>query len=485
MRQALSEPEASKATWGILVVDQTTGQTLYQLHSTHFFTPASNAKLFTTALALHELGPNFRWLTMLETSGKIDASGTLDGNLVLVARGDPDLSNRVFPFGQTERFDGPPDKALEGLVNQLLAKGVKHIQGDVVVDDTYFTYNRYPPGWTIDDFTAPYGAPVSAVVINDNTMQVQVSPGRRPGEAPTIAVQPWPAIYHFINMADTGPRGTGSDLKLFRQPDSFNVRVEGQIAEGEPPQGLDIAIEQPARYAAALLKHVLIKRGITVSGGTRVLRLLPNQPPPPPVARQVLAVHASPTLAEDVRFTLKVSQNLHAECMLRTVAHVKTGVGSTKNGLEVEKEFLGQLGIENDVAFFDGSGVSHYDLVTPRAVVTLLRYAAKQSWGAIYKDSLPEAGHDGTLEFRMVRTAASGRIFAKTGTLFHIHSLSGYARTLRGRRLVFSILVNNIPPNAKFNPVIDQIANAMVEDLGGPPRRVVASRRLPRRVRPR
>ncbi|HVB33550.1 MAG TPA: D-alanyl-D-alanine carboxypeptidase/D-alanyl-D-alanine-endopeptidase [Patescibacteria group bacterium] len=476
MRRILAQREAARADWGILVADQGTGRTLYERNATHYFTPASNAKLFTAALALAELGPQYRWRTTLESSGRIDSAGTLEGDLVLVGRGDPNLSNRVFPFGEKEQFDGPPDKALADLADQLVAKGVKRIKGDIVADDSYFTYDRYLPGWTIDNFTAGYGAPVSAIVIDDNTLEVDVSPGARPGDGAAFQVLPWPAFYHFIDWAKTEPERSGTDLELKKEPDSLNVRLEGVIAAGAGTQKLYIGIEQPARYAAALLKHLLLERGVAVSGVSRAVHLLPNQRPPAPVARQVLAEHDSPTLGEDVRFTLKVSQNLHAECLLRTVAHVKTGVGSVKNGLEIEKAFLRGLGIEGDVALYDGSGLSHYDLVTPRAIVTLLRYAARQSWAAIYRNALPDAGRDGTLDDRMDRMAANGRVLAKTGTLMHDRSLSGYATTLNGKHLVFSIMVNNIPPGAKFNPIIDEIADAMVKDWGGRARRLPGRR---------
>jgi serine-type D-Ala-D-Ala carboxypeptidase/endopeptidase (penicillin-binding protein 4) len=477
IRRILTQPQAARADWGILVTDQQTGQPLYSLNATHYFTPASNAKLFTAALALAKLGPQYRWRTTLETSGKIDSAGTLEGDLVLVGRGDPDLSNRVFPFDEKEQFEGPPDQPLIDLADQLIAKGVKRIQGNVVADDTYFTYDRYPPGWTIDNLTADYGAPVSAIVLDDNTLEVDVAPGPRPGDASAIQVLPWAGFYHFVNMAETGPVRSDTDLELDREPDSLRVVLEGRIAEASQPQKLFIAIEQPARYAAALLKQILIEKGISVSGDSRVLHLMPNEAPPGQAPQQVLAEHDSPTLAEEMRYMLKVSQNLHAECLLRTVAHVETGVGSTKNGLAIEQEFLSRLGIAGDVALYDGSGLSHYDIVTPRAIVTLLGYAAGQSWASILADALPEAGRDGTLDDRMDHMAATDRVFAKTGTLLHDHSLSGYATTVGGERLIFSIMVNNIPPDAKFNPIIDAITNAMVEDLG-------PTRRLPVR-RPR
>ncbi len=471
MRWILSQPLARLADWGILVEDERTGQVLYEHNADHFFTPASNAKLFTSTLALNQLGPDYRWRTTLETAGQLEPDGTLKGDLVLVGRGDPNLSNRVFPVvftsGEAAKTEGPADKVIAELVDQLVAKGVKRVTGDVVADDSYFTYHRYPPGWNIDDLTEYYGAPVSAIVIDDNTLEIDVTPGERLGDPATLSVHPWPAFYHFIDHVTTVRHGMDPQISIRRQLDSLNVTLTGQVSAGNDPQKEYLAIEQPARYAAALLRHLLIEQGVKVDGGTAVVHLLPDETPPPPPVREVLAEHESPTLAETLRYLLKVSQNLHAECLLRTVAHVRTGVGSLQNGLAVEQGLLARLGIARDVEFFDGSGLSRYDLVTPRALVTLLRYDAKQSWAKVLISALPVAGQDGTLQDRMADTPAEGRVFAKTGTLAHDNSLSGYATTLGGRRIVFSILVNNTPPNSRFDPFLDKVAEAIVEDIGG------------------
>lgn len=490
VRRVLSKREARGADWGILVADQRTGRTLYAHDASRFFTPASNAKLFTSSLALAVLGPDYRWHTTLETSGHVAADGTLEGNLVLVGRGDPNLSNRVFPYnGVKEQTDGPPEVVIANLVAQLAAKGIKRIHGDAVADDSYFTYERYPPGWSVDDMTADYGAPVSAIVIDDNTMEIDVTPGARPGDPTTIQVLPFAAFYHFRNDVTTAAAGAPAQVSIAREPDSLDVTLTGQVPVGEPPSQEYLAIEQPARYAAALLKHLLVAQGIAVTGDTRVEHLLPDQTPGKTPARQVLAEHVSPPLGEALRYILKVSQNLHAECLLRTVAHVRTGVGSLQNGLALEQEFLTQLGIEKDVVFFDGSGLSRYDLVTPRAVVKLLRWDARQSWWPVLYNALPVAGQDGTLQDRMGGTPAEGRVVAKTGTLEHDNSLSGYVTTLSGRRLVFSMFVNNDPPHAHLTPFMDKIAEAMVEDFGrGRPRRRAnrnrrgATRTAPNRV---
>lgn len=479
--KVLAQPGTSQAYWGLQVVDQATGRVLYQRDADHYFTPASNAKLFTTALALSTLTPNYRWRTTLETAGQIDSAGTLQGDLVLVGRGDPNLSNRVFPFGEKVQAQGPPEVVLDELIDQAIAHGLKRVTGNVVADDTYFTYERYPPGWNVDDMTADYGAPVSALVLDDNTLEIDVTPGPTDGAPVTFRAVPWSAFYKIRSEAITAAAGADNTLELGREPDSLDVTITGQIPAGAQPAQLYLAVEQPARFDAALLEHLLEQRGIQVTGQPLVAHQFADQPPPSVPARQVLAEHDSPSLAETVRYLLKVSQNLHAECLLRTVAHEKTGIGSRKNGLNVEQQFLNTLGIEKDAVFFDGSGLSRYDEVTPSGVVTLLRWAAQQTWVSIYQDALPVAGRDGTLADRMQDSPAQGRIIAKTGSLFHDHSLSGYATTLAGRHLVFSMLVNNVPPGMKILPYMDQVAEAIVEDRAPQPRRERPAKRAQRR----
>ncbi|HEV2386700.1 MAG TPA: D-alanyl-D-alanine carboxypeptidase/D-alanyl-D-alanine-endopeptidase [Candidatus Acidoferrales bacterium] len=475
----LAEPGARQSDWGILIVDQQTGEILYQRNPAHYFIPASNAKLFTSALALASLGPDFRWRTTLETSGETDSAGTLHGDLVLVGRGDPNLSNRKFPFGEKEEFEGPPEKALADLADQAVAGGLKRIAGDVVADDTYFSYERYPPGWSVGDLTREYGAAVSAIVVDDNAVEVDVAPGGRVGDPASFQVLPWAGFYRFADRAATVAAGSQTQVDLWREPDALEVTLSGQIPLDAQPVKLQLAVEQPARYAATLLKRLLEQRGVAVYGQSRALHWLPGEPAPQPPPRRVVAEHLSPTLAQAVRYLLKVSQNLHAECLLRTVACEKTGVGSRRNGLEFERQFLSGIGVADDVVLFDGSGLSRSDLVTPEAVVALLRYAASQTWAPTYLNALPVAGRDGTLEHRMNDTPAEGRLFAKTGTLVHDSSLSGYATTVSGRHLVFSIFANNDPPDERITPFVDRIAAAMVTGLGASPPPAKPSMRRP------
>ena len=195
----------NKGAWGLLVVDAATGETLYEKNADHYFTPASNMKLLTTALALDTLGPDYRFRTTVESHGSI-SQGVLSGDLILVGRGDPNLSNRKFPFDTKEEFDGPPEKVLAELADQVVAHGVKEISGDLVGDDSYFPRDRYPDGWEIDDMVWEYGAAISAIVLDDNTVTVTLTPGEKVGD-PTIAVVD-PATTDFIvkNQATTAEK---------------------------------------------------------------------------------------------------------------------------------------------------------------------------------------------------------------------------------------------------------------------------------------
>jgi serine-type D-Ala-D-Ala carboxypeptidase/endopeptidase (penicillin-binding protein 4) len=171
----------SKGEWGLVIVDAQSGETLYEQNADKYFVPASNLKLFTTALALARLGPEYRFHTTLETQGTISSEGVLSGDVMLVGRGDPNLSNRKFPYELKEEFDGPPERVLAELADALVTKGVKTISGDIIGDDSYFPRERYPNGWEIGDMVWEYGAAISAIVVDDNTVALTLTPGEQEG----------------------------------------------------------------------------------------------------------------------------------------------------------------------------------------------------------------------------------------------------------------------------------------------------------------
>ena len=480
---ALSEAQAQKAFWGILIADRDTGKTLYELNADRFFAPASNAKLFVTSLALSTLGPDYRYRTTLESKATLSTDGHLAGDLILVGRGDPDLSNRKFPYDPKAERDGVPEKALADLADAVVAKGLKEVDGDIVADDSYYPYDPYPAGWLTGDTFFSFGAPISAIDYNDNIIGTDVIPATRTGDPAMIAAQPTAARSGFDSQVVTGAPGAKPDLAVVRQPGPNFILLRGTVPAGGQAVHLELAMTQPAETAGESLKELLESRGVVVHGAVRVAHSPPPvvnaagdpgapQPSQNPSDRNVLAEHISPPLLQSIQLTNKISQNLHAEMYLREVGRAEFGTASTAAGLYVERNFLHTIGIaDGDVVLTDGSGLSPQDLVTPRAVVTLLLYDKSQPWGADFLSTLPIAGVDGTLEHRFNSGPATGLIHAKTGSIANVRAISGYATTRRGESLVFTIFANNNPQHGiDAITTMDAIAAAMVDSLGPSPR---------------
>jgi D-alanyl-D-alanine carboxypeptidase/D-alanyl-D-alanine-endopeptidase (penicillin-binding protein 4) len=469
---------ASKGEWGLLILDAESGEMLYEQNADRYFVPASNMKLFTTALALAKLGPEYRFHTTLETRGTISEEGMLTGDVALVGRGDPNLSNRKFPYELKEEFDGPPEKALAQLADALAAKGVKEISGDVVGDDSYFPRERYPNGWEIDDMVWEFGAAISSIVVDDNTVTLTLTPGEHAGNPVQAAVTPATPDFTVENDVLTSTADVKSDLTLTREPGANLVVVKGTLPARSTPRKLLLAVEEPAQHAAAILKRMLEERGIKVGGAARAQHSSSTGRGEP----TVLAEHVSVPLGDSVKLVNKISQNLHTEVLLRTAAR-QNGIWNTPDDLmKIPADFYAAAGIApGDVIQTDGSGLSRHDLITPRAVAALLGFAQKQLWFAVYYGSLPVAGVDGTLEDRMKNTAAAGRIHAKTGSVEHVRTLSGFAETSSGRRLLFSFMSNN--QGGKNHEAADALTGlcvAMVEEFDVP-----APKRKPKQKQPR
>ncbi|HEY7387711.1 MAG TPA: D-alanyl-D-alanine carboxypeptidase/D-alanyl-D-alanine-endopeptidase, partial [Bryobacteraceae bacterium] len=430
---------ARSAFWGIEVYDLATGRTLYSRNATHLFVPASNAKLFTAALALDRLGPDYRFQTRVLSAAPPDADGVIHGPVRLVGGGDPNLSARAVPYqapNQTKLAATTTDPLihLEDLADQVAAHGVKRIEGAIVGDDTWYVWEPYPEGWAAGDLQYDYGAPVSALTINDNTFTMTLEPGAQPGELAQLSLLPALEFYQIDNRVVTVAARGERKIHLDRQPGSHQIRVWGSLPTDSAPESALLAIDDPAAYAALALRRALENRGIVVTGGCEALHLDPSEAPADPGADAFeLARHESAPLIDDLGITAKVSQNLHAELALRAVARARRGTGSRDAGIEEMKAFLGQVGIAEDAYnFHDGSGLDRADLVTPAAVISLLRYMYESPNRQSWIDLLPVGGEDGTLSGRFTDGASFGRIHAKTGSLTHVASLSGYAQRSNG-----------------------------------------------------
>lgn len=487
----LAEPSLAQGYWGIQIVSLTAGKTLYAHNYDKLFTPASNTKLFTTAAALALIGPDYKFRTSVETNGLLDTHGRLTGDLLLVGRGDPNLSGRELPYDLHTQRNDHPIKVLEDLADGLVQKGVKYVDGDLVADDSYFAFQRYGEGWSQDDLVWGDGAPVSALTVNDNVVFVNILPADRTGERAFVSITPFADYYHVDNRIITTPAGTARRIFFNREPGSTALTLWGEMPLDDKGANEALAIEDPAGFASQLFRNLLEQRGITVYGrgrthhtelaglstlsvtATAEARGGEGDTGHPGQSNQnlVLASHDSRPLIDDIRVINKVSQNLHAEILLRLLGRERGAGATVDNGLEVVRGFLTKAGIAGEqFVFFDGSGLSRQNLVTPAAMVNLLRYAASQPWGAAFRDTLPVAGIDGSLAERFKGTNAQGRVQGKTGSLGGVKSLAGYATTIHGEQIAFSILANNLNvPAKKITDAIDEIILNVVEDE--PPRK--------------
>lgn len=484
IEEALVDPEVARAMWGIEVVDLASGKTLYSLNADKLFIPASNTKLFTTAAGLALIGPDYRFHTTLESTGTVDRYGRLSGDLVIVGRGDPNLSGRTLPYNLHTERKLPPVRVLEELADQLVARGVKVIDGDLVGDDSYYIFQRYSEGWAQDDLLWEWGAPVSALTVNDNVMFVSVMPGDHLGERAYVSVSPFSNYYRIDNRVTTTLGSEPRKLLINRDPGSNHLTIWGSIPLGDPGASEALAIEDPAEFTAKLMRELLEKRGIVVYGRVRAQHAEPSSlytfhatalasagggtdavAPVPVPLRSVLAEHQSAPLVQDLKVINKVSQNLHAELILRLLGRERGRSGTVEGGLEVVRNWLLAAGIRPDeYVFYDGSGLSRENLVTPHAIVQLLSFVVRQPWGATYLDTFSVGGIDGSLAGRFDDASTLGRVQAKSGALSHVNALSGYLTTLKGERLAFSIIVNNhLLSGDKARGTIDDIVTALVE----------------------
>lgn len=483
----LADPELGRAFWGVSVVSLRDGKTVYALNADKLFAPASNTKIFTTAAALAVLGPDYKFRTTVETASPADKYGRIAGDVVLVGRGDPNLSGITLPYNSKVERKQAPVRVLEALADQLVQSGVRYIDGDIVADDTFYPFERYGEGWAHDDLTWDYGAPISALSINDNVLFLNILPAERVGEKAFINVDPFVPAYRIENRVVTTPAGSGPRrLAIERAPGSTRIILSGTLPLDDSGDSFALATEDPAEFAADLFRAILEKRGVLIYGISRARHADKVNVPTIVItsrashggggenavpsltftAPTLLASYESLPLSEDLRLINKVSQNLHSEMALRLLGREKGIAGTAEAGLEVLNGVLAQAGVRpEEYAFYDGSGLSRKNLVTAAAVTKLLKYADAQPWSAKFVDTLPVAGADGSLSDRFRGSVAEGRVMAKTGSLSHVNALSGYLTTMKGERLAFSILVNNHNVNAgRTIEAIDKMVEALVDD---------------------
>jgi D-alanyl-D-alanine carboxypeptidase/D-alanyl-D-alanine-endopeptidase (penicillin-binding protein 4) len=459
----LAQPKFAAAAWGVKVATLDSGRTLFAHDAHKLLKPASNAKLYTGALALDRLGPAFRIRTSLFAQARPDRSGTLRGDLLVYGRGDPSFA---------ARFDGVSiTNVLEPLVNALAAAGVRRITGGLVGDESFF---RGPPlgsEWTWGDLQRYYGAEASALTVQDNVVDLVFRPGPKPGAPCLIQTLPPTSYLSFDNRTRTGASNTPTDLQLYRPIGQSVVHLSGAIALGSNVTDA-VAVPRPALWFVTLLREALQRRGIQVGGGVRAVDWLERQAHPVDLHQlaEVAAVESRP-VSEILPRMMKPSQNLYAHLLLLQVGARAAGgpadgpVEPTTEdlGLAELRRFLDGAGIApEETRLEEGSGLSRGALVTPNATVALLRHMHRHPHGAIFREALPVAGRDGTLRSRMKATAAFENVRAKTGTLRYVNTLSGYVTTRAGQPLVFSLMLNNYE-GKDARPALDAMAVLLAE----------------------
>jgi serine-type D-Ala-D-Ala carboxypeptidase/endopeptidase (penicillin-binding protein 4) len=462
-----STPALSHAFVGMRVVRISDGRVLYAHNSERLFVPASNMKLFTTAMALSKLGADYRLSTQIGVGVAIDAEGTLAGDLELVGGGDPSLSGREYPYrAHAAAYAIYSFRAIDELADQLAAHGLKRIDGNIVGDDSRYVWEPQPGPWSSDSATREYGAPVSALIVNDNTFALTLLPAARAGDSARITLTPPFENFAIDNHVATTERGQ-KKIEIYRSASGLELHLWGTIPKSDAGYTQELAIGDPALYAAEVLRDALLRRGISIRGEAVTRHRFPDEAAPSesPKLAFVLAEHRSPPLFDLLQVVDKVSQNLHAEMFLREVSVASGHAGSREAGLAAMDEFLSGIGISNsEYQFTDGSGLSRATLVSPTAITQLLVHMHQSPHRDDWLNLLPIGGEDGTLGSRFAGHPEARAIRAKTGTLGHVKAISGYADTSAHGRVAFSLLVNNFEePAPGVTKSMDELVLAVLQ----------------------
>lgn len=456
--ELVNRPEYRHGRWGILAIDAASGKTIFERNADQSFAPASVTKLYTCAAALELLGADHRFITRVFTNG-MTVDGTLYGDLVLVASGDPTMGGRNLPDGTLAFVNGDhtyadrtstsaavtptnPLAGLEDLARQVRAAGIRDVRGDIVIDDRLFDHDRSSgsgPGL------------VTPIMINDNVIDFVLTSGP---DGVRVQVRPETAGIRVDNAVTIA--GERPDV-VVRQENPWAVSLRGTIPGDGRPVVRTLPVSDPAAFARALFIERLRREGVATSVSPLSVREARPRPPDETFAAREVARHVSAPLHEVTKVTLKVSHNLYASTLPALVA-VRYKERTVAAGLVRQGAFLREIGVGTEaVSFAGGAGGMNADAVTPRSTVTLLKQLRAKDYYARFEAGLPVLGVDGTLaDVVGMDSPARGQVRAKTGTLFwtdvmngrlmlRSKSLAGTMTTKSGRTLAFAAFVNDVP----------------------------------------
>ena len=478
--EVLAKPELTSSMVGIKVVSLDTGRVLFEENAGKLLRPASNMKLYTVAAALDRLSPDYRFVTSVYAPSRPDESGVIHGDLRIYGRGDPSIAARF--------NNGDYVKAIDDLAARIAASGVKRVDGDLVGDESYFVGSKYGSGWNWEDLTWYYGAEITPLTVNDNALDLFVKPGAAVGQPALITTGPPDPLLTIVNKVITSAKGSRREISIHRGLGENTITITGSIPVDDRGYTGGIGISHPAMLFVYLLRTSLAQKGVVITGKSRttgeasqpMLTVTPAvgvQGSASPVQNEIATLQ-SPPFGVIAAQTLKPSQNLYTELILRTLGKVAPPPAtattsifaqtSEELGLEAVKSFLKTVGLRPEALVLDdGSGLSRNDMITAEASVQLLTFMSKHRYATAFRDALPIGGVDGTLRNRFKGTPAENNVRAKTGSLSSAASLGGYLTTAAGEKLAFSIMVNNYPRD--FDPrsaCIDPIAVLLASFAG-------------------
>ena len=443
----VEDPVLDNAYIGIYIESLTDSSVLYDLNKYDLFIPASNEKLYTSAVALEKLTPDFRYTTDFFVTGDVSDS-VLSGNLVIRGSGDPSISGRF--------YDDDVLKLFNDWADSLTKKGITKINGNLIGDESYFSDYKLGEGWNWDDEPFYYSAQISALSFNENVVDLDVWAADSIGDSVAVKMIPPTDYISLTNNAKVIHPDSSSDIDVWRLRGQNVAELNGGLKK-DSRDTISVTVEDPANWFINVFAEVLKSKGIELDGELKTAvkydSLVYQQ-------SKLLFRHHSPPLRDIIAVVNKKSNNFYAEQVFKTIGAEIKGDGSAEAGSDVIKEWLEEIGITGKYAYpVDGSGLSRMNLVSPLATAAVLR---KMYFSKFYNDfyqSLPIAGVDGTLKRRMKDSPAVGIVRAKTGFVRHARNLSGYTTDRDGNVYLFVILVNNYRVKTSYiNNFQDKIA---------------------------
>ena len=440
----ISQPEYKNAFVGIRVEDVSTGEVLFSYNGEKLIIPASTLKLVTSAAALEILGADYRFKTKIGFSGEI-LNSKLEGNLIVIGGGDPALGSEYF----RNEYENP--HFMDVWAQKIKAAGITEVSGSLIIDGSFYDNERVSPTWVWEDIGNYYGAGVSALTVYDNLFRISFSSPQTAGQ-PTKIISIYPEINELEIENHVLSSNINSDLAyVFGSPLDNKREITGTIPRNRRLFTIKAAVPNPEELLAKDFIAHLANAGISVKGEIKFEKVRAD-------IFQSIYVQESPTLAEIVKETNHKSINLFAEHLLRQIAAEKTGIGSRKNGIEIIKEYWKSKGIDSGFFMEDGSGLSHFNAISPAHLTSLLNYMFETSENkAVFYASLPNIG-DGTLSGFNVRNFPQESLKAKSGSMSRVCCFAGYINTNSGKTLSFAIMFNHFEgAHSKLNSGIETL----------------------------